>query len=81
MEKIGSVHGSGEDMVQRSLENQIIVIPRDTRFDNIESRINTPAYVRRKVKFVGDSRRSKVKLKEDVPKKPPQDEGSGSLFG
>lgn len=59
--------------------SDIIVITENTRYRNIDTMINTPAYVRRKVKMMNDAARgSRVKMKEEAPRKEPEDK---SLFG
>lgn len=48
--------------------SQIIVIEESRRYSDIEKVSNTPAYVRRKVKFLDDSRGSKGRIREEISK-------------
>ncbi|MCC8019241.1 MAG: cell division protein FtsZ [Rikenellaceae bacterium] len=60
--------------------SQVIVVEENRRYKDIEKIANTPAYVRRKVKFVDDSRGSKVRIKEEL-QKAEEDTRTTSLFG
>ncbi len=76
---IGRVKGREEPTLPEA--SKMIVIEENTRYADIERIINTPAYVRRKVKFVDDSSRGvgRIKLKEEAPK-PDKNAGHHSLF-
>ncbi|MCC8036464.1 MAG: cell division protein FtsZ [Rikenellaceae bacterium] len=60
--------------------SQVILIEDDKRYADIEKIANTPAYVRRKVRFADDSRGSKVRIKEEL-QKPDERPAATSLFG
>ena len=66
-------------------ENQIIRVQEDTRYADLDTIINTPAFVRRKVKFTGDisdegAKPSRVSLKEETPSPEKKPQTGGSLF-
>lgn len=61
-------------------QSEIIVVEDKARYANIEALINTPAYVRRRIKLAGDaSSATRVKLKNEERKQSAPDKGS-SLF-
>ncbi|MCD8072149.1 MAG: cell division protein FtsZ [Alistipes sp.] len=59
--------------------SQVILIEEDKRYSDIEKIANTPAYVRRKVKFADDSRAPKGRVKEEL-QKPDERPATTSLF-
>ena len=66
-------------------ENQIIQVQKSDRYADLESIINTPAFVRRKVKFTSDAteegpKTSRVSLKEETPAPEKTPVKGGSLF-
>ncbi len=66
---------------EASNQSEIIVLEEKVRYANMDGIINTPAYVRRRVKLAGDTATAtRVKLKNEERKQPaPQPKGS-SLF-
>lgn len=60
-------------------QNEIIVIEEKTRYSNIEGIINTPAYVRRRVRLKEDASGTRVKLNNEERRQPEPQKGS-SLF-
>ncbi len=66
-------------------ESQIIQVQKNDRYADLESIINTPAFVRRKVKFTNDAsdegpKASRVSLKEETPAPEKTPAKGGSLF-
>lgn len=75
-------HGIGRAGADTDNSNQseIIVVEDKARYANMDGVINTPAYVRRRVKLAGDaSSATRVKLKNEERKQPEPPKGS-SLF-
>lgn len=74
---LGPVRGEDDDKVIASGSKAIEIHDRG-RYTDIDRLVNTPAYVRRKVRFADDAKGTRVKLKEESPKKqePPKDENS-----
>ena len=65
--------------------NQIIRVQEDTRYADLDTIINTPAFVRRKVKFTGETsdegaKPSRVSLKEEASSSGKKPQAEGSLF-
>lgn len=66
-------------------ESQIIRAQENTRYADLDTIINTPAFVRRKVKFTEEaseegSKPARVSLKEEVPSPEKKPQTGGSLF-
>lgn len=72
---IGRAGGEGD----QNSQSEIIVIEEKSRYANIEGLINTPAYVRRRIKLTDEKKGTRVKLKEEERKQPVEEKGS-SLF-
>ena len=64
---------------EQGTQSEIIVIEEKSRYANMEGVINTPAYVRRRIKLTDDKKGTKIKLKEEERKQPIQ-EKNASLF-
>ena len=66
-------------------ESQIIHAQENTRYADLDAIVNTPAFVRRKVKFTSDApdegpKTSRVSLKEEAPAPEKKSQTGGSLF-
>jgi cell division protein FtsZ len=72
-----SALSAGKDKKKKGSAGDVIIIKDDNRYKDITHILNTPAYVRRKVKLNNADkakRQSKVSLKEEAPKpQEPQD--------
>ncbi len=74
----GKVLSEVDQKIQGS-GSQVIVVEDDKRYADIEKIANTPAYVRRKVKFLDDSRGAKGRMKEEI-RKTEQEAKTTTLF-
>lgn len=75
-------HGIGRagSDTEASGQSEIIVVEDKARYSNMDGMINTPAYVRRRIKLAGEtSSASRVKLKNEERKPHTQEKGT-SLF-
>ena len=78
--RMGRTGGHDDSPLESS---EIIVISENSRYSDIDRILNTPAYIRRKVRFAGEAARasgtSKVKLRDEQTR-PARESESKSLF-
>lgn len=80
----GKVRGELDEKMQNYQTGsvQTIIVEDNRRYADIEKIWNTPAYIRRKVKMSDDAtKKSRVKLRDEVPQPEKAEEQNKSLFG